>query len=54
MDFDSVQSGLASKSFVMIDVRNPGELLTDGKIPGSHNIPCKSQHDKPKKDVWCE
>ena len=39
MDFEAVKSGIDSKSIILIDVRNPGELQTDGKIPGSYNIP---------------
>ena len=41
MEFESVKAGLADKSLVLIDVRNPDELEKHGKIPGSINIPCK-------------
>ena len=52
MDFDSVKTGLASNSFTLIDVRNAGELQTDGKIPGSHNIPCKSTKFFFEYSIW--
>ena len=42
MEFEDVKEGLANKSLVLIDVRNPDELVKHGKIPGSINIPCKS------------
>ena len=41
MEFESVKAGLADKSLVLIDVRNPDEIEKHGKIPGSINIPRK-------------
>ena len=41
MNFESVKVALAGKEITLIDVRNPGELQTDGKIPNSHSIPRK-------------
>ena len=41
VEFEDVKEGLASKSLILIDVRNPDELVEHGKIPGSINIPCK-------------
>ena len=41
MDFEGVKNALANNEITLIDVRNPGELQTDGKIPNSHNVPRK-------------
>ena len=41
MEFEDVKKGLSEKTLVLIDVRNPDELVKHGKIPGSINIPCK-------------
>ena len=41
MDFNAVKEGLSGGKITLIDVRNPGELESDGKIPGSFNVPCK-------------
>ena len=41
MDFSEVKQGLEAGSILLIDVRNPDEVRNLGKIPGSHNIPCK-------------
>jgi 3-mercaptopyruvate sulfurtransferase SseA len=41
MDFSDVKQGLESNAILLIDVRNPEEVRTSGKIPGSHNIPRK-------------
>ena len=39
MEFENVKAGLADKTLLLIDVRNPDELEKHGKIPGSINIP---------------
>ena len=41
MDYEDVKKGLEEHTFLLIDVRNPEELQTHGRIPGSFNIPCK-------------
>ena len=41
MQFSEVKQGLEEKSILLIDVRNPDEIRNMGRIPGSHNIPCK-------------
>ena len=37
--FDQVLAGLEDKSLIYLDVRPREELLTDGKVVGSVNIP---------------
>ncbi len=39
MDSTSIKNSLAEKSIVLIDVRNPDEVESAGKIPGSHQVP---------------
>ena len=39
MEYEDVKAGLADKSLILVDVRNPDELEKHGKIPGSINIP---------------
>ena len=41
VDFEQVKTGLENESLIYLDVRNPGELLSDGKVVGSVNVPCK-------------
>jgi 3-mercaptopyruvate sulfurtransferase SseA len=41
MEFAEVKQGLEANAIVLIDVRNADEIRNSGKIPGSHNIPCK-------------
>ena len=41
IDYEDVKNGIGSDSFLMIDVRNPHELLKTGRIPGTKNVPCK-------------
>ena len=41
MDFNTVQKGIRSGDFTLIDVRNVNEVQTAGKIPSSHLIPRK-------------
>ena len=41
MDFAEVKQGVEKKTILLIDVRNVDEIKKDGKIPGTHNIPCK-------------
>ncbi len=40
MDFDGVKKGLSERSILLIDVRTT-EAHNEGRIPGSHNIPCE-------------
>ena len=39
MEFAEVKSRLDDKSIVLIDVRNPDEVESMGKIPGSNQVP---------------
>jgi len=39
MDFQQVVDGLQAQTIILVDVRNPDELSTLGKIPGSINLP---------------
>lgn len=39
VDFQALGKLLENKKIVLIDVRTPEELVTDGKIPGSVNLP---------------
>ena len=41
MKLDEVNQGLASGAFILVDVRNVDELKSNGKIPGSVNMPRK-------------
>merc|ERR1739838_773848 len=40
-NFLTVKNALAENRIILIDVRNPSEVSTEGKIPGSYNIPMK-------------
>lgn len=40
MTFSQVKDELDKKNTVLIDVREKGELSSDGKIKESYNIPC--------------
>ncbi|MCJ1444955.1 MAG: hypothetical protein MMC23_005459 [Stictis urceolatum] len=42
--FEDIQSRLSptSKPLILVDVREPGELASTGRIPGSYNIPISS------------
>ena len=39
MDFQTVKAALEANSIVLIDVRGLEEVKSDGKIPGSQNVP---------------
>ena len=41
VQFKELSDGLNNNSLVYIDVRNRDELVTDGKVVGSVNVPCK-------------
>ena len=40
IDYEDVKNGIGNDSLLMIDVRNPHELLKTGRIPGTKNVPC--------------
>ena len=40
IDFEQMKQACI-QSMLVIDVRNPGELLDPGRIPGTKNVPCK-------------
>lgn len=41
VDYDYVKQATANNSTLIIDVREPREIVEHGKIPNSVNIPCK-------------
>ena len=44
VDYEYVKSLSNHPEKLLIDVREPGELVADGKIPFSINIPGRTQH----------
>ena len=45
VDFEALTTLLERKKVVLIDVRRPEELITDGQIPGSVNLPLQDIPD---------
>ena len=41
VDYEYVKQATVNSSTLIIDVREPHEILEHGKIPNSVNIPCK-------------
>lgn len=39
IDFEQLKQALKEQSMLVIDVRNPGERLDPGRIPGTKNVP---------------
>lgn len=46
VSFEDVNKVKDDPSYLIIDVREPSELVEHGSIPGSINIPCKNFHYK--------
>lgn len=46
VDYEYVKDFEKYPGRLLIDVREPGELVSDGKIPFSINIPCKQAAEK--------
>ena len=40
LNFDQVRAELESKNLIYLDVRNREELMREGQVVGSVNIPC--------------
>lgn len=41
LDYDGLVALKDNPDYLLIDVRQPSEWVTDGFIPGAINIPCK-------------